>query len=196
MGEQKPLMVISDKEIAKIFIHPLRMKIIRSLIEPHTVKDLAMSLGVDQAKLYYHIGLLEKAGLIAVYGSRMVGNLEERSYRCLARDYAVDLQEGEALEPRDTLAQGIASIFPSAKAEMLASYRQLVAEKRAQVAAGMPPGETRTFTLRQTELKLSPERQKAFLEEVEGLVESYQADETGEGYSLLLAFYPAPKNRA
>lgn len=187
--EQKQVIHITDKDIAKIVLHPLRSRILRELREEHTVKELAQRLGVQQTKLYYHIELLEKAKLIEVVSSRMIGNLEERSYRDLAKDYSVELSDASQ-ELLDDAERSIASAFPAAKAEMLAAYRRARAESEARKAAGLPPEEdSTTMAVKFGQLKLDAAGKKAFTERIEALMRELHSD-SGEPYSLFYALYP------
>lgn len=191
---QQHIIHITDKDIAKIVLHPLRTKILRELREELTVKELAQRLGTQQTKLYYHIDLLEKARLIAVASSRMVGNLEERSYRALAMNYSVELDD-EQSELWDAAEKSIASAFPTAKAEMLASYREIAAEKKAERESGLPPRDASlTMTVKFAELKLDEEGQRAIAERLESLARELHSD-AGTEYTLFYALYPKGEMR-
>ena len=76
---------ISDLDTLRVVADPLRNQIVELLImEPQTVKQIAERLGLAPSKLYYHIGLLEKHGIIEVAETRMVANLQEKDYRAVA----------------------------------------------------------------------------------------------------------------
>ena len=68
----------------KALSHPLRSRIIFSLGEPQTVEELAGRLSVDALKMYYHVKLLQKHGLIEIAATTKRGRLEERVYRLTA----------------------------------------------------------------------------------------------------------------
>jgi AcrR family transcriptional regulator len=53
-----------------------------------TVKELAEALGVPPTRLYYHVKILEHAGLIEVVERRMVSGIEERTYRAIESRWA------------------------------------------------------------------------------------------------------------
>ena len=69
-------MKISDLETIRIMSDPLRLRVIQAMSadvdESWTVKRLAAALGLPATKLYYHINLLEKHGLVRVTGTGMV----------------------------------------------------------------------------------------------------------------------------
>ena len=64
--------------------HPLRSSIFGLLGRPRSAKEVAAELDVPVARLYHHIKLLEKNGLIAVVDERRAGSNAERVYRIAA----------------------------------------------------------------------------------------------------------------
>ncbi|MGB7093974.1 MAG: winged helix-turn-helix domain-containing protein, partial [Anaerolineales bacterium] len=60
-----PVMMVKDLETLKILADPLRNQILEILApEKLTINQMAEKLGLAPSKLYYHINLLEKYGLI------------------------------------------------------------------------------------------------------------------------------------
>jgi DNA-binding transcriptional ArsR family regulator len=77
-GQSLGTFVIKDYDTLKAIADPLRAQIVELLInDPLTVSQVAQRLGLAPSKLYYHFGLLEKIGLIAVVETRMVANIME-----------------------------------------------------------------------------------------------------------------------
>ncbi|MCP4420888.1 MAG: helix-turn-helix transcriptional regulator, partial [Chloroflexi bacterium] len=58
--------IIRDLETLKAISHPLRIQLLKLIKQPKTVKEIASSLEMPPTKLYYHINLLEKNGIIRV----------------------------------------------------------------------------------------------------------------------------------
>lgn len=86
-GEQ---FVVDDLDTLKAVADPLRLRVILEMQDdPVTVKEVAGRLDVPQTRLYYHVKLLEKHGLIRVAGRRMVSGIEERSYQATAMNWTV-----------------------------------------------------------------------------------------------------------
>ena len=87
-GEQ---FVVDDLDTLKAVADPLRLRILLAMQDegPVTVKEVATRLGVPQTRLYYHVKLLEKHGLIHVVGRRMVSGIEERSYQTTTPNWTV-----------------------------------------------------------------------------------------------------------
>src|SRR5215475_3442001 len=74
---------------------PARQEVMSELGEaPGTVKELAARLGRSRQALHFHVGVLERAGLVEVCGERGEGREKERVYR--RRPGAGDLRAGPA----------------------------------------------------------------------------------------------------
>lgn len=99
---------------------PIRMRILQGAVEPVTVGALAERFGVPKTRLYYHVNLLVKEGLLVQVDERMSGARVERIYRTVAHTFApgpelsesVDgarqaaiLETGLALDPARTEAE-------------------------------------------------------------------------------------------
>lgn len=83
-------LLISDLETLKILADPLRMALIDHFSEVHTVKEVAKKVGRPATKLYYHVNLLEKHGLITVTSVNTVSGILEKRYQASARVYRPD----------------------------------------------------------------------------------------------------------
>src|SRR5438552_14035615 len=69
---------------------PIRIRFILELGEgPRTVKEVAEALGVPPTRLYYHLKILEREGLVRVANRRMVSGIEERTYEAVAEFWSV-----------------------------------------------------------------------------------------------------------
>jgi len=99
---------IADLEALRALVDSQRHRIVTLLMdEPMAAKDIAERLGIGRTRLYYHLGLLERHGLIHVVDSRLVSGIVERTYRAVARTFRVDrgLLSSQASELQITDAQ-------------------------------------------------------------------------------------------
>ncbi|MFB7472255.1 ArsR/SmtB family transcription factor [Kitasatospora sp. NPDC056184] len=76
---------VEDAATLKALADPLRLAILDVLLAaresgPLTAKEIAAALDEPQTKLYRHIKQLEKVGLIAVAGTRLVSGIVESRY--------------------------------------------------------------------------------------------------------------------
>lgn len=115
---------ISDIGQVKALANPLRMRIIEKLAtsEPMTTKQVAQSLGEKPTRLYHHVDLLEKAGLIRLTHTRQNRGATEKYYEAIARTF----RAGEELfsdkspsDQEDALRPMIHTIFDNTTSELL-----------------------------------------------------------------------------
>lgn len=83
------MITITDLDTLKVLADPLRLRIRELMTEPCTVKQIATELDIPPTKLYYHINLLEKHGLITVVDTRIVSGIIEKQYQVSARTVRV-----------------------------------------------------------------------------------------------------------
>ena len=96
-------LVIDDLATLKALADPLRQRIqFMCGDHPRTVKELAQVIGVPQTRLYYHVKILEKYGLIHVVDRRIVSGIEERTYSATAQSTTVSPE----LARSDLIASG------------------------------------------------------------------------------------------
>jgi DNA-binding transcriptional ArsR family regulator len=112
--------IIADLETLKVLADPLRLRIRELLTQPATVKQISAQLNIPVTKLYCHINLLEKHGLIMVVESRLISGVVEKVYQVSAYrlQLAPHLLTGanEALKP---LEVSIRSVFDSGRQDLL-----------------------------------------------------------------------------
>jgi DNA-binding transcriptional ArsR family regulator len=87
--KQENVHQIEDLASLKAISDPLRLRILLVFSDdaPRTVKEIAAELGVEPTRLYYHIRILEKAGMIRVASQRMVSGIEEKTYEATASSW-------------------------------------------------------------------------------------------------------------
>jgi len=104
ISDSKP---IADLATLRLLANGRRHAIVQALTpQALTAKELARSLGTQPTKLYYHLNILEAAGIIRIAGERIVSGIIERSYRAVARTFVVDrtLLSASATEIADAQA--------------------------------------------------------------------------------------------
>src|SRR5437588_8753531 len=81
---------VEDVATLKAVAEPLRMQLLLALDEGDlTVKELAAKLEVPPTRLYYHVRMLERHGLLEVASTRMVSGIEEKRYATTAKSWTV-----------------------------------------------------------------------------------------------------------
>ncbi len=115
---------ISDLEQVKALAHPLRVRIIETLAssKPMTTKQVAEVLGEKPTRLYHHVGLLEKTGLIQLTHTRKNRGTTEKYYEAIARQFRAgsDLFSDEnSVEQVNALRPMIYTVFDNTTTELL-----------------------------------------------------------------------------
>jgi DNA-binding transcriptional ArsR family regulator len=116
--------LIQDLETLKVIADPLRSQILELLIhEALNVRQVAEKLGLSPSKLYYHVNLLEKHGLVEVVDTRVVANMIEKIYRATAPDVDIDpaLLSFMTDSGKENINSLIAGIIDSTRADFLRS---------------------------------------------------------------------------
>lgn len=180
--------VIQDIETLRAISDPLRIRLLESMAQPQTVKEIAAQLGVGKTKLYYHLNLLEKHGIIRVVRTRVVSGIIEKSYQVTAFSFrpAKEL----LLHGDEGKAQGVAiveSILDATRTDLTHSL------KTGKAALGKEE-QAKQLLLARVVMSLTPEQAVSFYERFSTLlteVSQYEKPVTGgQTYSLTVAFFP------
>lgn len=180
--------VIQDVETLRAISDPLRIRLLELMAQPQTVKEIATQLGVGKTKLYYHLNLLEKHGIIRVVRTRVVSGIIEKSYQVTAFSFrpAKEL----LLSGDEGKTQGLAiveSILDATRADLAHSL------KTGKAALGKEE-QAKQLMLGRVVMSLTPEQAVSFYERFSTLlteVSQYEKPATGgQTYSLTIAFFP------
>ena len=183
-------MMITDIETLRAITDPLRLRILELLAEPQTVKALAPKLAIGKTKLYYHINLLEKHGVIRVVRTRLVSGITEKSYQVTALRF----------RPVKELLLG----GDEGKARGLAIFDTIWDATRAQFARSVKQGEIDSavaakggkLMVSHTVVALTEEQAHDFSARFDALLEELKQYETetptaqARPYALTIAFFP------
>jgi DNA-binding transcriptional ArsR family regulator len=142
----KQVQKISGSQQLHAMTSPLRLEIIGQFTsgQPLSVREIAERIGRPPSGIHYHIGLLERAGLIVRAGERRVGRRNEALYRPSAARF--ELASG-GRERDDAALKAMSSAFRMAERDMEAALRQSSANH---------DGDQRTFHAMRVHLRLSP----------------------------------------
>lgn len=185
---------ITDVETLKTIAHPQRIDIVRLLDEPKTVKQVADALDADPTKLYYHVRLLEKAGIIRVVATNVVSGIIEKQYQAIAHSFqmAEELTSAENFTP-DDLEQVVSSVLDTTRTTMRRALRDgLINLEEKSPHRAIMAGYGLSLT---TEQVLEFEQQmQALLDQVS----QWSTENQGEGsaeFWLSVAFFPTAKQK-
>lgn len=185
-GPPKDELVIEDPKVLKLVLDPVRYRMFRSLSTPKSATELAGLVGVPANRLYYHLRLLDRAGLIKQVDVRVSGNHAERMWGLAARRITADR---DIARLDDIRAEEAIAVLGSL-------FHELAASARAQEAGEFgADGVDFESSLRWSITKLSVEqarevdrRTETIIEEVASL--DFQPGEGARTYGLLFAMTP------
>ena len=186
-------LVIDNLETMRVLSDPLRLQLGIQLLKPQTVKNLAKLLDVAPTKLYYHIGLLEKHGLVRVVSTRVVSGIVEKSYQVTAYRFVPKpgLISGDAA--MDDTVHLFENMLESAKLEVRRAYNaDLIGtpEESKSNPERMVAFTKGYFGLRPEDAKVYVDRLKAIYEEMaQASPHPNEIPEGVEMYSLTFAFH-------
>jgi len=83
----RDLLYVEQTAQAGALLHPLRLNVLKRLAEPRSCPDLARELAETTQKVYYHVKILEEAGLVDKVDERRVRGIMEGLYQARARSY-------------------------------------------------------------------------------------------------------------
>lgn len=166
---------ITDLPTLQALADSQRHRIVTLLIErPMTATELAAKLRIARTRLYYHLDLLEKHGVVRVVEQRVVSGIIERRYRAVARRFRVDRALLAARASEGEISGAQASILDSVSSDLLASR-------------DADPWVARLF------LRLSDKRRADLKKKLHELLAQYEsADEGGSEIEVSVAFFLAP----
>lgn len=182
----KPVMAIEDVETLKVIADPFRLEMIEAIgADRVTVKELASRIGEGVHKLYYHVRLLEKHGIMIPVDSQIVSGILEKTYALAARKFEVKhgVLSGEGVGAPEFL-QVLQTLFETT----LEAARKALAAKAVSLT---DKDEQRVIATR-AKMYVSDEQARAFTKRFEELVEEFSSDEPEAGtkpYGMTVVFH-------
>lgn len=179
---------IEDVERAGALMKPRRVELLRLLAEPHSLGELASITGDTPQKLYYHVKVLEKAGLVQQVGERQAGVMVEAIYQAVARSYWLAPQVIGQAGGRKRATDDLSLSFLLGLAEEM--QRELGHLAGKAVLRDVP-----SLGL-DLHVHLPTEQRAAFAQDVQRMFQSIaerygiRDDSTGETFRVVLACYP------
>src|SRR5262245_46735786 len=91
--------VIEDPAAAEVSLDPIRARLLAELVTPASATMLASRVGLARQKVNYHLGALERHGLVELVEERRKGNVTERVLRATAASYVISPVALAAVQP-------------------------------------------------------------------------------------------------
>jgi DNA-binding Lrp family transcriptional regulator len=190
-----PVLMVKDLETLKILADPLRNQILEILAPGKlTVNQIAEKLGLSSSKLYYHINLLEKHGLIQEVDSIIKANIIEKVYWITAYECKMDENLCNFSTPigqQSTMTSMVAPI-DTTREDILRSL-----EARATALEQGAEPHPRDVIVRREVQNMSDDIADQFADRLNAILEDfkkYEGDESDQDThtrALTIAFYPS-----
>lgn len=177
--------LIEDLETMRMLNHPVRTSILQLLIfEPKSVKDVAADLDVPVTRLYYHVNMLEEAGIIRVVATRKAGAMVQKLYQATARSYKPSPSMIATIEdPREAAQVAVATVLDTARVDI---------EQTLLARFADPEGVHHPSALGRTVLRLDHTDAQELLDRLMELVESYEDRATDDATWMSFSYVFAP----
>ena len=99
--------------------HPLRLRLIEYFATPRTTMQVAELLGEPPTRLYHHVNILQRAGMLRLKKTRQVRGTTEKYYQLTRQRFG--MTRGVASASRPTLRGLTTMVFEEARSELLAA---------------------------------------------------------------------------
>ncbi|MGH2569591.1 MAG: ArsR/SmtB family transcription factor [bacterium] len=193
---------VTDLEQVKVLADPLRLRILEAFCEERTTKQVADLIGEKPTKLYHHVDLLHRLGLIRPTRTKKNRGTLEKYYLAVAKTFRADSSVfsaayGGAKPGAESLLRMVSNFFETTTAEM----RALI-ESGAVVDEGGAAEDAlkREAVLTYLEVRVTQQQADALGERLRAIVEELAAGEEAKGedllrYRLTLAYFPLAPRR-
>lgn len=188
--EQRDVMEIDDPEVFEVLNNPLRTRILRRLAEPNSIRGVAEELNVPPTRLYYHVNMLEEAGIIEVVETRKVGAMLQKIYQTTAKSFrpSPQLSEGD-VAPHELAKIMSGVVLDGARVDAIEALTNSFERQRSGDHESKIPGSIgRTLSF------FNAEEAKEFGEKLAKFIEeAFDSDRTPSGrdeYSFTYVFFP------
>ncbi|HEU4895054.1 MAG TPA: helix-turn-helix domain-containing protein [Acidimicrobiia bacterium] len=186
MSKPEDVLEIEDIAAFEILNNRFRQRILRELVDPKPVKELAEGLGVPVTRLYYHVNQLLGAGLIRVVEERKVGAILEKVFQTTARSFRPGARLLQSDRPPAEMARiGAAVVLDPARLDAEAFLIR-------HFEAGAPVDDPGTFGRAQGRLSRAQAEDltRRLHELLEEFDEEEERGEDGVEFSLSVIFVP------
>lgn len=177
---------IEDVETIKIMADKRRLAILRLMQTPTTVNAIAIELNTAASKLYYHINLLEKHGLIQVIDHNIESGMVEKVYQVTAKQFKLVNPMLRTDLPDDTADALFANMLTDTQKEFRHAYANR--DKDEQMPPRHPFLSKKAFRLTDSQLTQLHGKLSALIEEVTAWGE-LNAEIDAPLYDLTLVFF-------
>jgi len=188
----KDSLTLKGLDQVKALADPLRLQLLEALCQkPMTTKQVSVLLEENPTKLYHHVDILERAGLIRLVKTQQNRGTVEKYYQGTARRFAVDSKLFEVGTDDRKSDDGLANAFTSILELSISEIRKSVAAKLIRRDAT-----PRTAIAASALITTTEAQAEQLLEKIKGWMGKLHRSANQEGdmaYRMTMAFYPVKK---
>ncbi|MGA7670091.1 MAG: helix-turn-helix domain-containing protein [Nitrolancea sp.] len=178
--------VIQTLEELRILANALRLQVLDALIAaPLTATQVGEQLGIISKKLYYHIGELERVGLVRLVHTEVQSGIQLKYYRAVASYYyltASMLHSDQDVRNADASEEFLGFLLESSSNAL-----------RRSVNAGTLDKYPESFVISRRMLRLSPEKATELRDRLRQVEEEILASDSPDEeltFSFVYALFP------
>ena len=183
--------MLTELTQVRAIAHPLRLRILEAFSQgPRTTKQVAVEMREHPTRLYHHVDMLARAGLLEFVGTKGKRGTTERYFRAAAPAFQVDRKVLECGAKSAQDSSTYAQLF-------LAGFQASLQEARESVAAGLIQPETkgRNALLYRRHLALGVSEQRQLTTRIREWLRQLRR-RPGARFGVALAVYPLPGRAA
>ena len=188
---------LTELDQVKALADPLRLRVLEVLCQkPMTTKQVALQLGEKPTKLYHHIDLLDRAGLIVLVTTRKKRGAMEKYYKSVAKEIAID-RRLLAITPRANEALGkLHQIFTKTLEGTMDEINKSISSDL--IRPKDRKGVERLTLLARAHISATQVQIKRLIGKLQEWINECRATDSASGdvrYGLTVLFYPVSENR-
>lgn len=190
----KETVMLRDLEQIKVFAHPLRARLVEVFADkPMTAKQAAEVIGQNPTKLYHHVEVLERVGLIKLVKTQKKRGTTEKYYRTVAKRFSVDSSLFEMMKNGKKAIGEFRAMFTTMLENTMREINASISDKLI-----CPEKREVEVTLARKHIRTTPAKLKKMQGRIQKMIDEFTAAEDKKGeveYRLVLVFYPLTKKK-
>ena len=183
------VLVMTEMEQVRAIADPLRQRILELLIQaPLTTKQVAERLNEQPTKLYHHVEILERVGLVKLVETRPKRGTVEKYYQAVADSFTVDRDLFAARPQTDEHVKMMLDVMSGLLETTLAELRASAEAKLIKPKDPKSPARLSRSLIRTSAAQIARLNKK--LEQFFAECERADSEDGELAYGLTIAFYP------
>lgn len=184
-----PHRFVSDQAAMQAIIHPLRSRILMEMMRPQTISQVAETLNMQPARVFYYVRGLVKIGLLELKATRRYRGAQEKYYQATARSFDPDPSLADDPASLNLIGDALSSMLRRQHREARLAFAAKVARRQA----GGDTPQDGLAALSQERLVLTRSQMETLVHQIRDLINQTPQladDPAAEAYHVWLTVYP------